>query len=452
MKSILFLLLCVPTITSAQFEGVWYSSFTVMGQPMEMKTVISVSPTLSTTLYDSKAPERGLECDSTSIEGSSIYFAWKQGGLSYRGILNSENVIEGTMRQSGLTWEANFHRTKPEPLVVTRPQEPKPPFNYSTEEIKVQNGEVTLAGTLTIPKDFNAETPIIILASGSGPQNRDCEIVGHKPFWVIADHLSEHGIATVRFDDRGTGASSGSFYQTSLFEFGSDVETLARFIRKDKRFKKNPLGLAGHSEGGMHTLIAATDYSKIDFIIQLAAVGTSGREVLIEQQYLIPLASGETEELARWNQNIFTGICDVLELDPSIFKDSLQKFLGKAYDEAPASFDKSQISRAQFIMSNAVMFGTEWGRQFVAFETSDYLRKLKIPLLAINGEADIQVPAASNSKGFKSYEKGEVHLIEGLNHLFQNCNTCSVLEYSELEETISTEVLQIMTDWILDQR
>lgn len=453
MKTILFFIFLFPTIAMAQFEGEWFASFKVMGQPMKMKVVVSTNPTVQTTLYDSKLPDYAMKCDSTNISDSSIYFILNQFGLSFEGTLNSKGIIEGNMSQGGLVWEANFHRTEQKDLVAIRPQTPKPPFTYKTEEVTLQNGEITLAGTLTIPNDFNEETPVVILASGTGPQDRDCNILEHKSFWVIADHLSENGIAVLRFDDRSKGSSTGEYFKATLYDFGSDVEAWARYLRKDKRFKKNPLGLAGHSEGGMHALLAATEYKKIDFIVQLAAVSTSGREVLIAQQYLSPKAAGESEEIALWNQSIFIGLCEILANESEAdYKDSLRVFLGKKYDTAPTEFDKSKTSRIQFILPNMQLFANEWGRQFVTFDASEYLDKLKMPILAINGEEDVQVPAKTNAEGFRSYSNIEVHVIPGVNHLFQHCETCSTLEYGEIEETFAPEVLDIMTDWILKQR
>ena len=451
MKTALFLIAFTPFVTVAQMEGDWYTSFVIMGITGNMKIEVQTSEPSSISLLDLDGKFEKTLMDEHQIEGNIISFAWVTIGLKFEGVYSAEkNVINGKMIQSGQTWDITFTREEQEKAVVIRPQNPKKPFNYQIEELLIENDDIILGATLTLPNNFSESTPIVVLASGSGGQNRDCEIMGHKMFWVIADHFAKNGIGCLRFDDRGVGQSTGVFAKTDLKGFGSDVESCVRYLRKEKGFKKNKIGLIGHSEGGMHTLIAATSYKKIDFIMQLSSVGTSGAEVLIEQQYLIPIQSDASEEQARWNQSVYSGMVDIISrLDKKEAADSLTLFLGGKYDEGPKEFTES-TTRINFILGLGGFLNTDWGREFIAFETKDYLKKLRIPLFAATGDRDIQVPSASNLAGFGAYRgaDSQTSSMGGLNHLMQKCVTCSLEEYGELEETFSAELMDMMVKWI----
>jgi len=449
MKLLLCLFGFLPLMSQAQFEGDWYASFTVMGSSMRMQLDIQESTELKIFLINPDLKD-SVVCDEAKISGNELTFKWNSRNLSYKGALEND-VISGKMQQSGFEWEVEFSREYQEKKVVNRWQEPKAPFPYSSDSVQIKNGDVSLGATLVLPEGFNNETPIVVLVSGSGPQNRNCEIAGHQPFWVIADHFARNGIASLRFDDRGTGTSTGNTATASLNDLASDAEACARYLRKTKKFKKNPLGLIGHSEGGMHILMAAANYKKIDFQIQLATAGTSGKEVLITQQYDIPKASGEPEELSQWNKLLFEGMADiVMNNSQDSAADKLQQFLENSYDNAPDSYDKSSTNRVQFIIGNAAFMNNQWMREFLKFKTEEYLSKLDMPMLVVHGGQDIQVAANANSNGFADYEQAQRHILPGLNHLLQPCKTCDIQEYGNIETTISKKVLTLMTNWILN--
>ena len=446
MKHLTFLLAFSPLFALAQFEGNWYSSFTVMGNAMRMQLDVSESPTKVILINPDQ--EMSVTCDEAFIIEDSLTFRWKARGLFFEGALENGTII-GTMSQSGFTWEVKFTRELQEKRVVARWQTPEAPFLYSSDSIIIKSGGVQLGATLLLPKGFDSSTPIVILASGSGPQNRDCELAGHKPFWVIADHLARNGIASLRFDDRGTGKSTGDYNKATLMDLASDVESCARYLRKKRKFKKNPLGAIGHSEGGMHVLIAAKEYKEIDYLVQLATVGLSGKYVLVKQQYDIPKAAGQPEAVCQWNQAVYQHMASIISAYPkNIASDSLQAYLGRAYDNAPESFDKSLSNRASFIISNISFMNNVWMRQFIAFDASDYLKDLDIPILALHAEKDIQVSASENSASFEAYPNATTQVLPGLNHLFQPCSKCTIEEYGEIETTFSPEALTILTDWI----
>lgn len=448
---ILLLLLLLPFGSFAQFGGTWFSSFTVMGQPFEMRLLIVDGSWSSATIED-MSNDTEFACDSLEMGDSTLFFQWTKGGLNYHGTLNKDGSIEGQMRQRGITWDASFTRERQKIKVLDYWQVPIGPFPYSTDSVQIKNGEISLGASLVLPENYDATTPIVILASGSGAQNRDSQVLGHRPFAVIADHLARNGIGSLRFDDRQTGTSTGKYREAGVADFGSDVVACAIYLRKKMKFKKNPVGILGHSEGGMHALIAATTYKKIDFLIQYAALGISGKETLIEQQYAIPKARGRNEEICRWNQNLFIGMSRIVSSVPEASAtDSLIQFLGSQYDNAPASYDKFGSSRQNFIINNVAFPNNKWGREFLAFEVAPYLHQLKIPLLAMHCEKDVQVNSVTNSKAFESYDNAECHIIPAVNHLGQHCTTCSIEEYGNLEETIAPEILELLTQWVLNQ-
>jgi pimeloyl-ACP methyl ester carboxylesterase len=228
------------------------------------------------------------------------------------------------------------------------------------------------------------------------------------------------------------------------------VTACAKYLSKERNYKKNPLGIIGHSEGGMHAFLALSEYPKIDFLIQLATAGTSGEEVLLQQQYDIPKASKQSDDLCTWNRDVFAGMAQiVLELPRDVAADSLQTFLSNAYESAPRDFDTTAQTKAQFILGYNAFMNNEWMRQFLMFRTRDYLKKTDVPILAIHGSRDIQVAAEANSAPFKQYKNGTAYILNNLNHLLQPCNTCDISEYGTIETTIAPEVLHLMTDWLL---
>lgn len=439
-----------------QITGEWHTAFAIAGQNNRIDLSIDRvgrDGTLKIGLPDVPNFETKL-IDNSFILKDTLSFIWEKIGLSFSGNYYANgDSISGTMKQSGLDWKVVFKREIQEVKKVNRPQEPKPKFAYEIKDIEIKNGKNVIGATLTLPFG-KSDFPIVIISSGSGPQNRDCEIMGHKPFWVIADYLTNQGIGVLRFDDRGVGKSTGEFSKASLMDFVSDVEVCYDYVRKN--YKGHKIGLAGHSEGGMHTLIVASRNPKLDFLIQLAAVGTTGREVLAEQQYLIPLKTGKSEAYAKANKMIYDSVTILLmKYDKAIFPQKVLEFMVRKYEGLPEDY-KKEGSVDEFSSSFTNFLNNDWGRQFMGFETKSYIEKIHCPILVINGAEDIQVPPIKNQEGFregfsvqsKSLNKSEIILIPGLNHLFQTCKKCDIMEYGELEETFSPIVLKAMEEWI----
>lgn len=458
MKALFNILFIFSSFFSiSQIDGEWHSSFEVMGTSHRMDLIIkndSAKPTIIVINPDSKK-SGNLNAQDVSIIDNKIVFKLPSLSLSYSGKYYSNgDSIQGSMTQFDVKWMLTFYREIQEKIIIQKPQEPKEPFAYPVEELLIKNGDIVLGATLTLPKNAGENYPIVVLASGSGPQNRNCEIMGHKPFLVIADYLARNGIGCLRFDDRGMGKSTGDFQKATLEDFASDLKACVAYLAKDPRFIKNPIGIAGHSEGGMHALIAAKKNRNVKFIIELASVGTSGREVLIDQQYVIPLKSGKSEFYAQWNRDLYSGMCDIIsKYSAEKINEPLNAFLEKKYEEAPQEY-KDLDNKMSFIMGMSMFLNNDWGRQFIHFEAKDYLKKIHVPILTINGSEDIQVSAVSNQKGFeasfskRSKAKSKALILNGLNHLFQTCTTCTIIEYGEIQETFSEDALDTIRNWV----
>ena len=456
MSKFVLLFSSFPFFLFGQITGDWHASFTLVGKSNRIDLHIENIPdtTITLTNPDAKKPEP-IPMTNVIVTDSSVSFTYQKIGLSFKGNYHENgDTLMGVMSQSDVRWTVVFRRELLEVAKINRPQEPIPPFDYPVEEVLITNGDIVLGATLTLPKDQSHPFPIVVLASGSGAQDRNCELMGHKSFWVIADFLAQNGIGCLRFDDRGVGKSTGVFAKASLLDFGSDVSACVNFLAENERFSDCPIGIAGHSEGGMHALIAARKNKSVEFVIELASVGTSGKNVLIEQQYLIPLASGKDSAYATWNRDVYAGLSEIIARYPQKkASDRIATFLDTMYHRAPAEY-QAMTNMFNFKVGLNIFLNNEWGRQFITFDTKKYLKKLKIPILAINGSRDIQVPPYSSRQSFKSHfakqtrSTSEAVIIEGLNHLFQRCERCDIMEYGDLEETFSPVVLQKMREWI----
>lgn len=455
MKALLSLIFLFFVLQlESQITGKWHTAFTVAGTSHRIDLDISgIGRDASIQISFPDLPQmKTNEIEDINVLKDSIAFSWNKIGLSFQGKYYSKgDSIRGKMQQAGLDWDATFRREEQIKITLLRPQEPHAPFNYEIQEITIQNGENTIGATLTLPKS-DKPFPIVVLASGSGPQNRDCEIMGHKPFWIIADYLTKNGIGVLRFDDRGTGKSTGIFSKTDLNGFASDVEACFTYLKK--QYKKHHIGLCGHSEGGMHTLIVAARNKKVDFLIQLAAVGTNGKDVLVEQQYLIPLKSGNDEKAARLNSMVYDSLTTILQTVPKDdFALKVNEFVKRNYQQFPEEV-RTKANENEIASSYLAFLDNDWARQFVVFQAPDYLKKITCPILVLNGSEDIQVPPIKNQESFKqnlsikSRPKSLVKIIPGVNHLFQTCKSCTVLEYGELEETFSEKALQEIVNWM----
>lgn len=315
--------------------------------------------------------------------------------------------------------------------------------------------EVTLAGTLTLPKAV-VPCAAAILISGSGPQDRDESLLDHKPFAVIADHLARHGIAVLRYDDRGTAASTGDFATATSDDFAKDVEAAFAFLLTDKRIDPRRIGLIGHSEGGIIAPMVASRRKDVAFAVLLAGTGVNGREILLSQGQLILKAEGVADEAAlKVQKETQTTLIEAAlsaatnDSSEAQSKATLEKLLALLPPEA-----QQDDGMKQTLAAGIATLKTPWFRYFLTFEPGTVLERVKCPVLALNGEKDVQVDPKLNLPAIRAaLEKGgnshfEIVELPSLNHLFQTCTTGGVSEYHLIEETMSPLALSKMTEWI----
>jgi hypothetical protein len=399
----------------------------------------------------------GLKIDTITLEGQTLKFAMNVLGASYEGTLK-DNEITGKFSQSGVTLPLNFKRaTAAETAPPKRPQTPQPPYPYNEEEITFENktANIKLAGTLTTPRT-KAPFPAVVLITGSGPQNRNEELLGHHPFWVLSDHLTRAGIAVLRFDDRGVGKSQGKFATATSEDFASDVMAGIEFLKTRSAINPKKIGLVGHSEGGMIGPMCAVKSKDVAFLVLMAGPGVPADELLYEQAALIARAEGASEADIAENRKVQEQLFAVLktEKDVAVAEKKLQAIVDATLAKLPEAQRKAL---APGLNAQVKSVNSPWFRFFMSYDPRTTLRQVKVPVLALNGELDLQVAVKQNlpeiAKALKAGGNKKVQTVElpKLNHLFQTSKTGAFSEYAKIEETMSPTALTLMSDWIAKQ-
>lgn len=337
-----------------------------------------------------------------------------------------------------------------DPAEQPRPQAPTRPFPYQTDSVRVDNRAaegVTLAGTLTVPEGAGP-FPAAVLISGSGRQDRDETVFGHKPFAVLADHLTRSGIAVLRYDDRGFGESSGRFDGATSADFATDADAAMRYLAGRPEIDSGAIGLIGHSEGAMVGPIAAAANDAVAYLVLLAGPGTDTKQLMLSQNRLIGAAQGFSEsDLDRMqlvNEKIMTAVATAP--DQATAEARVRDVLTP---EALAALRLPDARREAAIQQ----FTGDWFRYFLQYDAVKFLSQIHVPVLALNGTLDRQVPADENLPAIEAALKHNpdvtVRRLEGLNHFFQTAETGALGEYAEIEETFSLEAMAVVSDWIL---
>ncbi len=445
------------SIDKRSVTGSWMGK--IAAGAVELRIVFNLSlaekDSLVATLDSPDQGAKNIKLGSVTLSGENIKISAGALLAEYNGRITNDTTIEGTWKQAGNSLPLNLTKLR-KTFEVKRPQEPKPPFPYTSEDVTFLNetGGIELAGTLTIPAG-EGPFPAAVLITGSGAQNRNEELMGHKPFLVIADYLSRNGIAVLRYDDRGVGKSKGNYATATSADLATDAEAAYKFLKQNLRINSKAIGLIGHSEGGLIAPILASGSPGIAFIVSLAGPGVSGAEIIERQAADIGRLSGidqkEIDESAAVNKKLF-GILKN-EPDNNVASEKMmayyKEFLEKK-DMKPEDREKS-VKQLQASLSPASL---TWMRYFVSTDPSLFWNKVKCPVLALNGEKDLQVAADVNLQaiekallkgGNKKYNTAK---IPGLNHLFQHCTTGLPAEYGQIEETFSPEALKLISDWI----
>ena len=337
-----------------------------------------------------------------------------------------------------------------------RPQEPKGAISYDEEEVKYSNltADVTLAGTLTLPRS-GKPSPAVLLIAGSGPIDRDETVFGHKPFLVLADHLTKQGIAVLRVDKRGVGQSTGNYDVSTTEDFAADVLAGVEYLKTRKEVDAEQIGLIGHSEGGLIAPMIAVKSNDVAFIVLMAGAGVTGEATLYAQEALISRAMGVTEEQISHQLDFQKQVLSVIKNESDLEK--AEKLLREIVAKQLANLPKEeQQTSANVMEAQMKRCNSKWFRYYLTYDPITSLKHLKIPVLVINGELDSQVPPKQNlpviAKILEEAGNRNYRIIEfpKLNHLFQTCETGSILEYGKIEETIAPVVLDTLSSWILE--
>ncbi len=442
---------------NAQVTGMWYGVVNLNGTKLRtnIEIVQQEDSTFSGVLFSPDQTDKPMPGALVRFveHNDSLYLTHDRLKLTYTAVVDEQQqVITGRMRQGPYDVPLELTRNPIEDIATVRPQTPENPSGF-IQEVMIDNSHSghKIGATITMPSK-NGSFPFVVFASGSGPQDRDATMLEHKFFLVLAEHLVKAGIGSVRFDDRGTGKSEGSFAGTNLEGFASDVKAVYEYTRQLEQ--ANKVGLLGHSEGGMHIMMVNKEVKDADFMIFMACAGVKGEKLYLKQHEDIALESGSSEKEAAENVEMFRTIIKIgrEEKDPT---GKLQAYVGECYDQLTPE-EKEQIGNKMQYQAAILSFcNNEWFRDFMDFDPNDYWKSMKsTPVLAINGTKDLQVNAEQNLSGFKTgleKVKNKTHQIkkfEGLNHLFQQCETGMVSEYGEIETTIEPQVLTYISVWI----
>ena len=420
-------LLSVSLTLSAQ-SGTYSGELDIMGTKLPLVFHFTLE---GCTMDSPKQGVKGIKTQWIPSISGEVKISIPMIGASYEGKLTPDNQIQGNFTQSGrkfplLLKAGNVEGPK-------RPQTPQPPFPYSTEEVTFQNGNVHLYGTLTLPANYTKSTPVVVLVTGSGQQNRDEELFEHRPFAVIADAFARNGIATLRYDDRFYGDASVTFSNYTTKDFSDDAACAIQFARK--RFDK--VGILGHSEGGAIALMLAAD-KQVDFVVSMSGMVASGRETILQQNkdMLHAMTALSDDVINAYVQALGEGLDGIIA--------------GKKPAEIPLP-KMLPASMSQSFQAAIKQADTPWFRYFLQVNPSTIIGKIACPVLAIGGNKDLQVNSTQHLSLLESGLKGKRNKIANLpdlNHLLQHCQKGTVDEYGEIEETISPEALQIMIDWL----
>ena len=426
MKKLLIVVSIFCSLVANAQEGRWKGELNVPGT--KLPVVFNFSSE-GCTMDSPSQGAVGIKTDWTRSENGDVKISIPTIGGSYEGKVEGRE-IKGVFKQMGMSFPLNLTEAR-----LNRPQTPVAPFPYTTEEVKFKNGDIELNGTLTLPAGFSKKTPVLVMFTGSGQQNRDEELFEHKPFAVIADAFARKGIATLRYDDRFFGDKSKDFGKFTTYDFKEDALAAINLLRG--RFDN--VGVLGHSDGGTIALMLAAE-GKVDFAVSMAGVGGSGKENLLLQNKMILKSMGHSDD-------VLVTYCDVLG---KMFDEMANGRQPKGVD-IPESLPMELKTNLQTVMSQPLV---PYICTSLSIDMSKSLAKIKCSVLAINGKLDLQVEPTYNlgvlEKGLTNC-KHKVVAFDGLNHLFQHCKTGSPTEYSEIEETISPEVLDVMIDWIKQQ-
>ena len=442
-------------------EGLWMGSLEVQGgQELRILFNISTGPEGSPTATMDSLDQgvSGIPVEKLTYKDGNLRLEVTSTGV-FEGVLKEDGTaLEGEWKQSGLVLPLVLTRIEEKPE-MSREQDPIKPYPYDEEEVVYENKEagIQLAGTLTTPKT-EGPFPAVLLITGSGKQDRNEEVFGHRPFLVLSDYLTRQGIAVLRVDDRGVGGSTGNFSNVTTEDFAEDAVAGVEYLKSREDIDPERIGLVGHSEGGLIAPIAAVRSPDVAFIVLMAGPGVTGEEIVLAQSRLVAEADGVPEETITKNEALLKDIFTVIkeEKNDTIAGEEIHGLITDMVENLSEEEKQYSSYTEESLDTEIKLLVSPWTRYFLTYDPKTTLMEVECPVLAINGEKDLQVPPEENLRAIEeALEAGgnedyTVKELPELNHLFQTAKTGSPSEYATIEETMSPAAMELIGDWILE--
>ena len=451
--TVLFLLIAQTSFCQSPY-GDWYAILKAANLPLVFH-IKKDGKRDQITVDSPKQAAFDMPAQISISKNNSLQVEMPKLGVTYTATYYPDSII-GWFQQGVIMEKMTFFREPQEQKELSRPQEPKEPFAYYIEEVRFLNqiDNVRLAGTFTYPKTKD-KFPAVVLVSGSGPQDRNEEIAGHKPFFVIADYLSSLGYGVLRYDDRGTYKSEGDFSSATTYDLANDAQAAVQFLINDERVRPDQVVVMGHSEGGMIANILGARMPELSGIVSLAGTAIRGDSILKIQTRLIALSKGEEGRELELSNAYNDAIWDAAVASKNI-KDfeielaSVSKVFMKKFRKEKFIKKKEQGEIIEAVKATVL---NPWMYEFIRYSPSNHIKKIKSNVLVLIGSKDIQVTSKENIQGYKNLlpknrKLQTIKELKGFNHLFQKCTICDINEYGQLEETFSMDALEEIRDFL----
>jgi pimeloyl-ACP methyl ester carboxylesterase len=466
MKRISLFLVAVLAFTFSpaqkNIEGAWEGKLTIGNNSLRLVFHLKKEGDgFSGTMDSPDQGAKGIGLSKVELTNDTLLMEIASIGGKAIGRIVNDSTIHGKWVQ-GMSLPLELKKVAA-PSTVNRPQTPKPPFAYTSEDVVYHHPakSIQYGATVTIPNGAGP-FPAMILITGSGPQNRDEELLGHKPFAVLADYLTKQGYVVLRVDDRGIGQTTGKMDSATSRDFAEDVKVGLDYLKGRQEVEKTKIGMLGHSEGGMIAQIVAAERPDVAFVISLAGPGQKIDELMLEQNKAVMLAAGTPNEAVDEYLKLYKSLLPAIVYAPS---DSTAKLaatvlFGQWMKAAPrktvvmTTGVTSEKDIPNFVNRFTETLRSPWFTYFLQYDPGPFIRKMKAAVLVLNGEKDIQVASKPNLDGWRAslaksgVKKYDIVELEGLNHLFQHCTTCTIAEYGQLEETFAPEALEAIGLWL----
>jgi pimeloyl-ACP methyl ester carboxylesterase len=462
VAALLSLAPAVPAAAQQPPDGRWEGAILVLGTELGIGVAFRTGETgLAATIDIPQQGAKDLPLINVRYEAPRIHFELQAGpGLAAFDGTRAGDSITGTFAQAGVTGTFRLTRAAVDTAGAAAPAADAPP--YHEEEVTFTHGEVTLAGTLTLPDDPQPH-PAVILISGSGPQNRNEEIFGFQPFRLLADHLARRGVAVLRYDDRGVGGSTGNTQLATTDDFAGDVLAAVALLEARADVRPGGIGLIGHSEGGIVGPLAATRSADVAFLVLLAGTAVPGEAILLEQLARIMQAGGAADSEVVRQQALQRRVFAAVRADSGwdAIQGEIEAEIRRSVDQLPPEQRAIVTDVDALVKSRAAqqLMGvrTPWFRSFLDYDPAGALSRVMVPVLALFGEHDLQVPPAQNTEPMRRALEAAgnrdvtIEVLPGANHLFQRAQTGAPAEYASLEKEFAPGFLDRISDWIAER-